>query len=115
MLSTPQPGYTTAEIFCAMTEMNFTDFFVKPAENNADFYNIKELMCTAPGVNGLLDDLRVLTAGNSSYFDNIVSQYVLGFLLELSFPTPWTDNSRVTFTDLAYYIASPKRVSKCER
>lgn len=73
MLTTPQQGVTTVEIFCAMTDMNFTEFFVKPAGNNANFEHIKQIICMQPGLTGLLEDVKKMTAGNLSYYHNIVS------------------------------------------
>lgn len=72
-LTTPQAGVSTIEIFCAMTDMNFTEFFVKPAGNKANFDNIKQMICMQPGLMGLLDDVKQMTAGNLSYFESIVS------------------------------------------
>ena len=66
------PSQTPIDVFCKLTASQYTQFFVKPAGNKGDFSHLQEIFCrTRP--DQLLDDLRMLPAGKTVYYDNIVS------------------------------------------
>ena len=70
MLTTP--GAEAVNIFCTLTNEDFKDYFVTPAGNKAGFSELVKFICLTPPED-LMADLRRLPAGDSIYFDNIVS------------------------------------------
>lgn len=69
------PSLRPEEVFCSMNNSQYTDYFIRPTGNNADFAHLQQLVCRVTP-DQLLADLRVLIGGNTQYYDQIVSMLV---------------------------------------